>query len=211
MNTHNIHNVFYSLIQKFTSDEAIFAKLWKEILGHYNSPKRYYHNLSHIEELLFHFNDFNDDIKNKELLLFAIFYHDVIYDVLKKHNEEKSALFAVKRMNDLGVSKQDVDLCSSYIIATKNHILDIKDKDLAYFLDFDMAILAKHHADYLKYTRQVRKEYGVFPDFMYRKGRKKVLENFLKKERIFVSDIFYKRFEKQARENIQNELILLNE
>lgn len=205
----NKKDIFYALANKFSENNQLVLSFWEEILQYYNSPKRFYHNLNHIEELLLYFIDFKNDIINKEPFLFAIFYHDIIYDALKKDNEEKSALLAVKRMERLGIPEKDIDLCRSYILATKNHTAEIKDKDLAYFLDFDMAILAKPWTEYEAYTRKIRKEYSVFPDFMYRKGRKKVLENFLKKERIFVSDIFYKRYEKQARTNIQNELILL--
>ncbi len=209
MNINYIRDIFYSLIRKFTDKEDFVLALWNEIFKYYNSPKRYYHNLNHIYELLIYFADYKDNIINAENLLFAIFYHDIIYDVLRKDNEEKSALLAVKRMGELKIPKRNIDLCYNYILATKNHHVHRLDNDLAYFLDFDMAILGKSSEEYLKYTYQIRKEYTVFPDFMYRKGRKNVLESFLEKERIFISDTFYSLFEQQARENIYNELTSL--
>jgi predicted metal-dependent HD superfamily phosphohydrolase len=209
MNTNDVQLMFYALIRKFTNKEEFLLSLWEELFRQYNSPRRYYHNLNHISELLFYFTEYKGVIKNPEVLLFAIFYHDIIYDVLKKDNEEKSAVLAKKRMSQLKISEQDIDLCYNYILATKNHHAQIQNSDLAYFLDFDMAVVGKSAEEYLNYTHQIRKEYALFPDFMYRKGRKKVLKSFLQKERIFISDTFYSLFEKQARKNIYNELITL--
>jgi predicted metal-dependent HD superfamily phosphohydrolase len=46
----------------------------------------------------------------------------------------------------------------------------------------------------------------MYPDFLYRPGRRKVLQHFLDMERIFKTEEFASKFEKQARVNLGWEL-----
>ena len=63
---------------------------------------------------------------------------------------------------------------------------------------------------YDTYCQQVRKEYSIYPDFLYKPGRKKVLEHFLNMERIFKTTYFFDLYEAQARENLRRELSSLS-
>jgi len=76
------------------------------------------------------------------------------------------------------------------------------------FTDADLSILGAEWPIYHNYTDQIRQEYAIYPDFMYKPGRKKVLLHFLKMERIFKTDYFYITFEAQAIKNIKQELEL---
>lgn len=205
-----IKDRFYDLLKNFTRNNALMQELWDEINKQYNSSNRHYHNLNHIRELLEYFSEYEENIKNKDVFLFSVYYHDVIYKISQKDNEEKSALFAAIRLKKIEFPDEQIALCKTFIRASRKHQLLIKDEDLAYFLDFDLAVLGKSAREYAEYIRQIRKEYAVFPDFMYRKGRKKVLQSFLNKNRIYKTGAFYARFEQKARENIQNELISLS-
>jgi predicted metal-dependent HD superfamily phosphohydrolase len=49
----------------------------------------------------------------------------------------------------------------------------------------------------------------IFPDFVYKPGRKKVLLHFLAMERIFKTDYFFHKFELLAKQNLQKELEML--
>jgi predicted metal-dependent HD superfamily phosphohydrolase len=40
-------------------------------------------------------------------------------------------------------------------------------------LDADLSILGKDLDTYLAYTKMIRKEYSIYPDFLYKPGRKK--------------------------------------
>lgn len=53
---------------------------------------------------------------------------------------------------------------------------------------------------------QVRKEYSIYPDLLYKPGRKKVLQHFLQMERIFKTQVFYDKYETQSRRNLEKEL-----
>jgi len=59
---------------------------------------------------------------------------------------------------------------------------------------------------YQAYTRQIRQEYHIYPDLLYKPGRKKVLQHFLKMPAIYVTPAFRDLYETTARQNIQAEL-----
>ena len=92
-------------------------------------------------------------------------------------------------------------------MATKDH--SPRNNDEKWMIDFDLAILGQTWDVYATYTKQIKEEYKAVPNFMYRRGRKKVLKHFLNKNRIFSTDIFYTQYELQARENLKKELTLL--
>lgn len=76
-------------------------------------------------------------------------------------------------------------------------------------MDADLSILGKSSQVYLEYTKQIRKEYSIYPHFLYKPGRKKALEHFLALESIFKTEYFKKKYEIRARENIEFELSIL--
>ncbi|OQY01308.1 MAG: hypothetical protein B6I20_07830 [Bacteroidetes bacterium 4572_117] len=201
-----IEKCFINLISKHTDNDAIMQMFWLELKEKYSSKSRHYHNLSHIAELLHFFFEFEHLLVKKDIVLFAIFYHDIVYDVKKKNNEEKSAELAKLRMKELNIQANDANLCYNYIVATKSHETMFADPDLAYFLDFDLAILGKDWIGYSEYTEKVRKEYSIYPNVLYKKGRKKALNNILENDRIYKTEDFFRKFEKQARKNIKKEI-----
>ncbi|HEX6334783.1 MAG TPA: hypothetical protein VFZ78_11190 [Flavisolibacter sp.] len=56
---------------------------------------------------------------------------------------------------------------------------------------------------------QVRRELSAVPDALFRAGRARVLERFLQRDKIFLTNWFM-RYEQQARENITREMSSLN-
>ncbi len=50
--------------------------------------------------------------------------------------------------------------------------------DINYLLDADLSVLGKDRETYLVYTQMIRKEYSIYPDFLYKPGRKKFLNIF---------------------------------
>jgi predicted metal-dependent HD superfamily phosphohydrolase len=131
---------------------------------------------------------------------------------LKKDNEHQSALLAQKRLAGLGVPSPKVAQVILFIEATKTHQLPegvINTNDLQLFLDFDMSILAASWEPYLEYTRQVRKEYRLYPNKLYIPGRRQFLQHCLQSPHIFHTVAFRDQYEAIARNNIGRELELL--
>ncbi|MFK7750172.1 MAG: hypothetical protein AB8B65_17405 [Kordia sp.] len=205
-----LYQSWLNLTSKYTDDELLLNQLWKEIKQQYTTKKRHYHNLIHLDYMLQLASNDQADLNDYDTLQFAIWYHDSIYNATKSNNEVKSAEFAQKRLKKLQIDPKKAENCTNLIISTKKHeILNTQNQDNAYLLDWDLAILGTTWESYLTYTQNIRKEYSMFPDFMYKKGRKKVLQHFLTRPRIYYTEKYFDLWETIARENIQKELTLL--
>ncbi|GAA5097940.1 hypothetical protein GCM10023210_33510 [Chryseobacterium ginsengisoli] len=189
----------------FTKDQNLIENLWSEIEKNYSEKDRHYHNLEHLENMFSELDSVKDKISNFENISFSVFYHDVIYDATSKLNEEKSAEFAEIKLKKLNLDQDSVEKISEQIIATKAH-QQSENNDINYLLDADLSILGKDLETYLDYTRKIRKEYSIYPDLLYRPGRKKVLQHFLELENIFKTEDFREKYEDQARKNILFEI-----
>ena len=200
-----LKSTFFELIFKHNSNLELAEKLWVELVKEYSSKKRYYHSLTHLDNLLIQLTKIKSDINDWDTVLFSLFYHDIIYNAKSQKNEENSAELAKRRLLEIGYAQLKTEHCFKQIIATKSHEVS-SNNDTNLFTDADLSILGADWPIYNKYTKQVRKEYSIYPDFMYKPGRKKVLKHFLEMERIFKTDYFYKKFEIQARKNIEQEL-----
>ena len=88
---------------------------------------------------------------------------------------------------------------------TKEHQL-ATDEDTNFLLDIDLSVLGKNPEEYKQYSDNIRKEYRIYPDFMYRKGRLKVLKNMLALDAIYKTEFFKQAYENQARENLKLEI-----
>lgn len=196
---------FESLCLNFAEDKVLIEKFWTEIEKKYSGKSRHYHNLQHLETLFEEIENVKAQIENFNNILFSIFYHDIIYDATSKLNEEKSADVAKERLEILGLNNEDLQQVYEQILATKSHQKS-ENEDTNFLLDADLSVLGKSSDAYLEYTKQIRKEYSIYPDFLYKPGRKKVLEHFLELENIFKTEYFRGKFEIQARENIESEL-----
>ena len=150
-----------------------------------------------------------EEIQNWDTTLFTLYYHDIIYNAGKSDNEEKSAKLAEKRLKQISVSKDKIESCKQQILATKLHLKSI-DSDTNYFTDADLSVLGQPWETYSYYYKNVRKEYSIYPDFVYIPRRKKVVNHFLKMDRIFKTEFFHGTFEIQAKQNLQMELEILN-
>lgn len=189
---------FLQFARSHGADEAAAERWWSEVRDRYAEPHRHYHTLRHIEEML--------DLlpHGDETVLAAVWFHDVIYG--GGRNEERSAELAREALRELRFPDETVAAVERLILATKTHEPSQVEPRFHAFLDADLAILGSDPARYDEYARQIREEYAYVPEAMFRSGRAAVLRAFLQRERIFASDEFRERFERQARANIEREL-----
>ncbi|MBU1667954.1 hypothetical protein KKC13_06005 [bacterium] len=195
-----LKNKFYRLAHHFSTNEKLINSLWREIHTEYTEPHRHYHTLKHLE----HIYKELEGLALNPLIEFAIFYHDIVYNVEKNNNEEESALLACKRLNTLGVKEGFRNDVSQLILLSKRHEPTAVE-NYKLFLDADIGILGASPSDYERYIQNIRKEYCIYAESTYNNGRKKVLSHFLEKPRLYQSDYFYNRYEEQARTNILTE------
>ena len=70
------------------------------------------------------------------------------------------------------------------ILTTKTHDA-VDDPDAQVLLDADLAVLGASEADYRVYAEAIRREYAWVAEADYRVGRRRVLESFLARPRIY--------------------------
>ncbi len=200
-----IEEVWDMLSYQLSIPKVDSRKILEEVISKYSEPHRSYHNLSHIYSLLMMAEEYYDFIENPVLFELSIWFHDLIYDPSRNDNEEKSADRALELLSPF-LADSFLENLKQMILSTIEHSPILKDNDNELFLDLDMSVLATEPTIYHQYTTAIRKEFSLFPDELYQAGRKSVLGKFIAGDHIFMTDFFKENFEKQAVENIQNEL-----
>lgn len=197
--------------EKYFEDINFEKKIGKQIIKKYSEKNRYYHNLNHISSMLDLADENQSEIVNYDEVLFAIWFHDIIYKATSKKNEEKSADFANSTLKEGLKIELDINKVYNLIISTKKHqILLDENNDNAFLLDFDLSILAANWNEYEYYIQNIRKEYKIYPYFVYNPARKKVLESFVKREQLYFTKKYQELFEVKARQNLAREIKLLS-
>lgn len=203
----NLKKNWTQLISKFTTEEALIANSWVQIEQHYTEENRAYHNLIHIQNMLTEAAKFDTTIVDQEVLLFAIWFHDIVYDPLSKENEKESAELAKKVLSQTNLSPERIQKCYDLILLTIKH----QPKETAHlddrlFIDFDLEILSRDWVSYKAYSEQVRKEYWMYPTPLFKNGRKKAMGKFLERPTIYQTPFYQKEKEAKARANIKREM-----
>ncbi|WP_299700849.1 hypothetical protein [uncultured Pontibacter sp.] len=200
-----VRSEWEALCRSYTSDESLIRQLWDELEKAYTAKDRHYHNLKHIAYMLELADRYELESPRQDLLYFAIFYHDIVYKATRSDNEEKSAAIAAERLHRLGIPEADLLLLKEMIIATKAHLTHT-DELVNLLLDLDLAILGADAERYDRYSQGVRKEYSIYPDLIYKPGRRKVLQHFLSQDHIYKTPAFQEAFDEKARANLKREL-----
>jgi predicted metal-dependent HD superfamily phosphohydrolase len=206
----SLQAIWENIWSNFPDKKELIDKFWLEILKAYSAKSRHYHNLNHISQMLDYVGQYSAKLIDQEALKLAIFYHDIIYSARRTDNEEQSALLAEKSLVQLNYLPEKIEKIKTYILATKSHLNYHGNPDLDYLLDFDLGKLGASWQEYTEYTNQIRKEYHIFPDIIYKPGRKKVLKQLLSMEKIYKTPEFYEKFELNARQNLAMELSQIN-
>lgn len=193
---------------RFCNNDALIENAFERLEAEYEALSRQYHNMGHIANMLSLLDVCRQEIEQTEVLFFTIWYHDAVYNTLKQNNEEKSAKLAEKELQKMGLPGEMISKVCEYILATKAHA-PTTESDLQFLLDFDLHVLGAAPGIYTMYTQAIRAEYSWYPDFIYSKGRKKVLQHFLNKPFIYQTLHFRHLYEEQARNNLQQELLTL--
>lgn len=186
----------------YPSYEVLFHSTFQLLKKSYESSAKHYHTLNHITQLLVLQEQFKDKIIDNESFAYAVFFHDFIYSISSKDNEQKSAKAAEDFLTAIGYDRTKTLKVADWINATKTHQNPGNQSDLDYLLDFDLSILGTSREAYEAYTKQIRKEYSIYPSLLYNAGRKKVLQHFLAMDTIYKTADFKASHEQPARANL---------
>ena len=194
----------------------------KFLLKEYRQKHRHYHNYAHICHVLDTIHDHSDKFSNIQAAELAANFHDVVYEVGDKYdyNEQRSCIVFLEKIEEdnpnIKYDRNDhdfmtVELALIMIGCTHGHTLDrIRNyeqltpeqiEDIKMFLDADIKILAESEDKVLQFESDIRKEFSIYSDVDYTLGRIKVLESFLNRRQIYLSEIG-KPWEQKARKNL---------
>jgi predicted metal-dependent HD superfamily phosphohydrolase len=197
---------WHALAARLAIAQAPAAILLNELIRAYSEPGRHYHNLGHIAQLLELLDQHGLDLRGRDAIELAIFFHDAVYVPIRSDNEAASAALARARLTALGGTETLVREVERLILATRHgtaHADAGSDPDLALLLDLDLSILCAERAVYAAYAAAIRNEYAVVPDLIYRPGRRRVLVEFLARPRIYATPRLYEAWEAAARANLE--------
>ncbi len=152
------------------------------LLDIWNESHRSYHNMDHyadIDNMIeqdFRNNKFDE--KTYEKLRLVNLFHDIIYDVKRTDNEQKSAEF----FESLCLEKTNTDILEikQSIIDTQSHkgTIELSEK----FNKYDMNIVERDYDSLLKWENGIYSEYStICNNEEYKKGRIAFLESIVEK------------------------------
>lgn len=207
-----LQETFVALVRRYTADAQLAAQLWESVQTAYSATDRHFHNLLHLEQMLNELTAVQLQIQDWDTMVFSVFYHDIVYDVIRyvteNDNEEQSAEAAEKALQSIGYPVKKIEQCKGQILATKKH--EPSGDDGNFLTDADLSILGQPWNVYERYRKAIRHEFAVYPDNIYHAGRAAVLKNFLRSSRLFKTEHFFNRYEAAARENIERELEIVS-
>ncbi|MDR2129276.1 MAG: hypothetical protein LBP52_09470 [Burkholderiaceae bacterium] len=200
---------FAALIGKHTGDARVGERLWREIRDAYSAHGRHYHTLAHIEQMLSELRQVRHMIRDWDCLLFALYYHDIVYVPAHDQNEAQSAAIAAARLGEIGFSPAGVEKIQCLILATRKHAPS-EDEDTNFLTDADLSGLGQSRKIHHDCATRIRREYVMFSTPVYNAGRVRVLQSFLAMPAIFKMRHFHEKFESQVRQNLNEEIALLS-
>jgi predicted metal-dependent HD superfamily phosphohydrolase len=185
------------------------APVFDLLVTAYSSSDRHYHNLEHLDEMFrvaARLGTLTDDAGPLQL---AIWFHDAVYDSRADDNEARSAELAVTLLGPIGLPASVLERVTRLIRATA-HTSGVQqppgDRDTLILLDADMSVFGTPEDRYRRYAADIRREYAWVAEVEYRKGRSRVLEQFLARPRIYWHDLTFQELDGPARANIRAEL-----
>ena len=184
-----------------------------EIRGLHSGPDRGYHGWSHPLALLALHTEVEPLLRDPEAVRCAILLHDAIYEPRMTDNESRSAALAAQMLGGL-VPDDTLARTVRLIEATARHAIPAnlaldEAGDMALFLDMDLSILGASPSDFDAYEAGVRHEYREVPEAAFRHGRAAILEGFLARDSLYLSDWGRDRFEVAARANLRRSIAKL--
>lgn len=196
------------------SDEgSLIALTWDDVTSYYSEPHRVFHTVEHLKdgiEALVKWSQQLNSIPSIEQIL-AWFYHDVIYDVLSKSNEDLSAELAINKINQLASKNTSIDteIVKTIILDTKSHEATIDESCI--ILDIDMISLSESDFDrFLTLRYRAEEEYlKEYPKEHVLKGCIQFAKSMVEKEYIFNLPINRIKEDPLAKENLRRYIVYL--
>lgn len=175
------------------------------LVGAWSEKQRHYHTLQHLRECLEQLEAARADARRPAEIAIALWFHDAVYAPEREDNEARSAEWMRASATEAGVEAAAIERLHAMVMATVDHMPQ-DEPDAQLLVDIDLSIFGAHDTRFDESNHQVRREYGHVPEPDWRVGRRRVLQGFLDRPRLFGTARFHEMFETRARANISREL-----
>jgi predicted metal-dependent HD superfamily phosphohydrolase len=179
--------------------------LLESLRDRYSEPHRRYHTLQHLEECFDAYGGARETAERPGEVELALWFHDAIYDVHRRDNEARSAAWARGSVEAAGLEAGVGERAYALVMATR-HDAAPSTPDAKLVVDVDLSILGADALRFDEYESQVREEYAWVPEAVFRRERRRILEGFLGRPRIYLTRYFHATHEARARFNLQRSI-----
>lgn len=179
------------------------------ILTAWMEPARRYHGIAHLRDCLVQLEESSDSPTERDLVEAALWFHDAIYDPRAADNEERSADWARRALDGLGIPPAAGGEVARLVRLTR-HDRPPDDPAGRLICDIDLSILGRSPPEFDEYDRLIQAEYAWVPVTAYREGRRRVLTGFLRRRPLYLTEQFRRRYETAAHANLERALTALD-
>ncbi len=201
-------NAWAALLARHTA-EPDAAAVGDDLLASWSEPHRRYHATTHLRDILEHVDELADYADDADAVRLAAWYHDAVYQGLPD-DEERSACRAEQDLSRLGLAPDLVDEVARLVRMTTSHNPKPGDRNGEVLSDADLAPLAIERENYVLNTAAIRAEYAHVPEEAFRKGRLRVVKQFLDGPGVFRTETARRLWEANAQENLRAEWAALS-
>ena len=92
------------------------------------------------------------------------------------------------------------------LILSTRHDVTPKGIDARVLVDVDLSVFGKSLGEFDEYERNIRREYSWVPEDQFKQGRSAILQMFLDRDSVYVTDFFRRKYESRARVNLQRSI-----
>lgn len=193
--------------------EAWVVDAVAEVAAQYDEPHRAYHTRRHVAEVLAALRAQFGTHPLQPALILAAWFHDVVYDPRggPGSNEHASGDRVREVLTRFRADDDLIEEVFGHVIDTSTHTIS---EDLApavyqrrtSFLDADLWILSAPQPRYEEYCQQIRQEYAHVTDDVFLLGRTGLVQSFLARDHVYLTDHPRQQWEPRARANLTREL-----
>ncbi len=197
---------FFRLLESLSINfTVLMLEIWQDLQTAYQQPQRKYHTLQHISECLQLFDTHQHLAEQPLAVEFAIWFHDAVYQPQRADNEQQSAVWARRILEQEKISPDFIQTIENLIMVTA-HNQPPQTNDEKLLVDIDLAILAAPSARFAEYQHQIRAEYAWVAEDVYQQKRREVLNRLYNNGDIYHHPEIKAALESSAQVNLQQAL-----
>jgi predicted metal-dependent HD superfamily phosphohydrolase len=170
------------------------AEAWSE-------THRAYHGVSHLVDCLAQLDAAPAEGADRRIVEAGLWYHDLVYDPRATGNETRSAARASQDLRAAGVPAATAAEVARLVLLTR-HTAPAADPAGRLVCDVDLSILGRDPDEFMEFERRIQAEYAWVPESTFRAVRADILDGFLRRKPLFLTDYFRAKYEEPARRNL---------